>query len=154
MVLHVFPKLSISAIKEVDVNKTQQEKLGIAGIAYHEAGHAVMARLVKRRFHYVTIDPQKLDQDTGGLVRFMKSKKLDNSLCSGGYNLVIEQYIRVSLAGDVARGIFAGQEEWDLAHSDISGCLFDMHRVNVRVRKKPMHIFLGYYYGLKMNLNS
>ena len=38
-------------------------------IAYHEAGHAVMAYLLRRRFHSITIDPKKLDENTGGLVR-------------------------------------------------------------------------------------
>ena len=34
--------------------------------AYHEAGHAVMCYLLKKKFSYVTIKESDLDEDTGG----------------------------------------------------------------------------------------
>ena len=88
-------------------------------IAYHEAGHAVMAYLLRRRFHSITIDPKKLDENTGGLVRLVHSKKLINSLNAGGYSTEIEQHIRITLAGEVSSGIFSGQRKWDPSQSDV-----------------------------------
>lgn len=88
-------------------------------IAYHEAGHAVMAYLLRRRFHSITIDPEKLDEATGGLVRLVHSKKLNNSLNTYGYSKEIEQHIRITLAGEASSGIFSGQEKWSLSQTDI-----------------------------------
>lgn len=42
-------------------------------IAYHEAGHAVMAYLKRRRFKVVTIEP---DEDSGGHVSFYDGRMI------------------------------------------------------------------------------
>lgn len=36
--------------------------------AYHEAGHAVMSYLLRRRFRYVTIDKKDLSEDQRGFL--------------------------------------------------------------------------------------
>jgi len=88
-------------------------------IAYHEAGHAVMAYLLHRRFHSITIDPEKLDEGTGGLVCLVRSRSLIKSLDAGGYSTEMEKHIRITLAGEVSSGIFSGQEKWDKSQIDI-----------------------------------
>ena len=101
------------------MTKQPKKITGLEEIAYHEAGHAVMAHLLHRKFHYITVDSNKLDDDTGGLFRLVHSKKLINSLNIHGYTKEIERQIRITLAGEVSGGIFSGQEKWNMSQTDI-----------------------------------
>jgi hypothetical protein len=98
------------------LNKTSE----LDDIAYHETGHAVMAYLLRKKFHSITIDSNKLDDETGGLFRLVHSKKRIDSLSKFGYSKEIEQHIRIILAGEVSVGIFSGQEKWDMSQADIN----------------------------------
>jgi ATP-dependent Zn protease len=94
--------------------------------AYHEAGHAVMAYILKRRFHFITIDPEKLDKNTGGLVQLAHSQKLQKSLNGGGFDdnrPILEKQIKITLAAEVACGLLVGRIDWKIAEKDIQDCL-------------------------------
>lgn len=94
--------------------------------AYHEAGHAVMAYILRRRFHSVTIDPEKLDENTGGLVQLVHSRKLSETVNFGSYGgdrVLVENQIKITLGGEVACGLFVGRQNWEIAENDIQACL-------------------------------
>lgn len=97
--------------------KQRKKATELERIAYHEAGHAVMAYILRRRFHSITIDPEKLDDNTGGLVRLVHSNKLSRTIYTGCC-IQIERQIRIILAGEVACGLFIGQKNWDISQDD------------------------------------
>lgn len=92
--------------------------------AYHEAGHVVMAYILHKRFHFITIDPKKLDENTGGLVLLADSNKLLNNINMGFYvsRTAIERQIKITLGGEVACGLFVGHENWKLSGDDAIVC--------------------------------
>jgi hypothetical protein len=92
--------------------------------AYHEAGHAVMAYILQRRFHFITIDPDKLDENTGGLFQLSYSSKLSDNIKFGisDSRALIEKQIKITLAGAVACGLFVGREKWKLSEDDGTTC--------------------------------
>jgi ATP-dependent Zn protease len=85
--------------------------------AYHEAGHAVMAYLLRRKFHFITIDHEKLDENTGGLVRLVHSSKLLKSVNCGGFGdrAQIERHISLALGGVAACELLVGPKSWHLS---------------------------------------
>jgi len=93
--------------------------------AYHEAGHAVMACILHRRFHFITIDPEKLDENTGGLVGLVHSSKLLKSVNCGGFDdrAQIERHISLTLGGEAACELLVGSKNWHLSQDDAQVCM-------------------------------
>lgn len=65
----------------------------IDSTVYHEAGHCVMACLLKQRFKYVTIDAKDLDADTTGYIAMIKPHIKNWE--------TIEKCIMIGLAGPI-----------------------------------------------------
>jgi ATP-dependent Zn protease len=105
--------------------KSPQKITELERTAYHEAGHAVMAYLLKRKFHFITIDPKRLDGNTGGLVQLVHAPKLSKNLNCGGPNnrALTEKQIKILLSGEVAYGLFAGRKNWERSSDDVQACL-------------------------------
>jgi len=94
--------------------------------AYHEAGHVVMAYLLRRRFRYVTIDQNELDEETKGLVRLAKLNRPWEDICllsTEESRAKIEREIKVTLGGEVAEVLFVGRHNWPGARDDIKNCI-------------------------------
>ncbi len=93
-----------TATKKVKATKEE------VSTAYHEAGHAVAAYLLKRSFNYVTIVP---DEEKGSLghVRFRGfGENFDPAFdYSPQMRLRLEREIICSLAGDAAESIHLGR---------------------------------------------
>ena len=85
--------------------------------AYHEAGHAVMANILRRRFHFITIDPEKLDENTEGLVKMVHSNKLLETIEFGGFDsqTLTEKQIKITLGGEVACELLVGSKSRHLS---------------------------------------
>jgi len=81
--------------------------------AYHEAGHAVVAHALGRRFTGVTIVP---DADAMGRCRYAEARNFDPDLpdmYSGPrIERVVEHQIMGYLAGPIAEGILTGEKSW------------------------------------------
>ena len=81
-------------------------------IAYHEAGHAVAAFLVRRAFRYVTIKP---GEDSLGHILFRKfsdSFRPDIEYDEHKLRPPLEKVIITGLAGHAAESIYAGRNNW------------------------------------------
>jgi ATP-dependent Zn protease len=91
--------------------------------AYHEAGHAVVGHILRRRFKYVTIDPDA-EQETFGHLSWVRYKSMEQwqpDLYPERYRSRFERMIMMSLAGVVAEGLITGHHEWRYAHRDRRG---------------------------------
>lgn len=91
-------------------------------IAYHEAGHAVAYFILKRRFSFITIVPNKKDNTLGqvsseGLLpnknlqeaEFYRKKKYESS---------VEKIVIILFAGGIAESKFAGKRIYKGSGSD------------------------------------
>ena len=105
--------------------KRQNKVTELERTAYHEAGHAVMAYILQQKFRFITIDPEKLDENTGGLVKLEHSRKHLETIKFGGLHdrALIEKQIKVTLGGEVACGLFVGRKSWELSEDDAQACL-------------------------------
>lgn len=105
--------------------KRRKKVTELERIAYHEAGHVVMAYVLRQKFHFITIDPEKLDENTGGLVRLVHSNKHLETIKFGGFGswALTEKQIKITLGGEVASGLFVGRKSWKLAEDDVQACL-------------------------------
>jgi hypothetical protein len=107
------------------MTKNSKKPTAVERAAYHEAGHAVMAYLSRRRFCYVTIDQNELDEVTRGFVRVSRLKSSWNDICcSGGSQAraTIEREIKITIAGEAAEALLAGRNNWVGAKQDIEKC--------------------------------
>jgi len=96
-------------------------------VAYHEAGHVVMASLLKRRFRFVTIDQKELDRETKGLVHLAKLNRPWEDICllsTEESRAKIEREIKVALGGEVAEALLVGRHNWLGAKDDIKNCIY------------------------------
>jgi Peptidase family M41 len=88
-------------------------------IAYHEAGHAVAAYILRRRFHYVTVKPEG---DAGGHMREVlipsMAKWTDSLGWPERYRARLEKQAMISLAGAVALELITGDPQWLRASKD------------------------------------
>jgi len=111
--------------------KRQKKVTDLVRSAYHEAGHAVMAYLLRQRFCSITIDPEKLDENIGGLIRLVHSRKQLKTIKFGGLGAqaLVEKQIKLTLGGEVACGLFVGRKNWKLAEDDIQACLSLVYRL-------------------------
>ena len=94
--------------------------------AYHEAGHVIMAYLLRRRFRFATIDQNELDKETKGLVRLAKLNRPWEDICLLDTNesrAKIEREIKVTLGGEVAEALLVGRRNWLGAKDDIKNCI-------------------------------
>jgi len=109
--------LAQAILKRRIIVKRRKKVTELERTAYHEAGHAVMAYVLRRRFHFITIDPQKLDENTGGLVRLVHSSKLSKSVNWGGFadRAQIERQISLTLGGEAACELLVGPKSWHLS---------------------------------------
>jgi hypothetical protein len=76
--------------------------------AYHEAGHAVMALRLGRRFRYATVRPE---EDRLGHVRYYAANYRPDGGDSDAARLTTEQHILTLLAGAAAERRFAGRTD-------------------------------------------
>jgi len=85
--------------------------------AYHEAGHAFMAYDLRRKFHFITIDPEKLDKNTEGMVKMVRSNKLFEAIEFGDFDsrTLTEKQIKITLGGEVACGLLVGPKSCHLS---------------------------------------
>jgi hypothetical protein len=85
--------------------------------AHHEAGHAVAAFLVKRRFRHVSIEP---DQRSLGHVLYRAwDKRFDpNARFSPRTEILLRDAVVTALAGFEAQFRFSGKRPWRSARSD------------------------------------
>ena len=94
--------------------------------AYHEAGHVVMAYLLKRQFRCATIDPRELDKEMSGctFLKPLKTLSLEGIL---DYSFArirnsIEREVKIALAGEAAESMLLGRNDWISAKKDIRHC--------------------------------
>jgi ATP-dependent Zn protease len=79
--------------------------------AYHEAGHAVAALLVRRRFKYVTVEPG--DDNLGHVLYRRWGESFDPDLNSDSRTeRRIENAVFTAFAGHAAEAIFVGRGNW------------------------------------------
>lgn len=92
---------------------TEQGHSQLERNAYHEAGHAVVAHALGRRFTGVTIIP---GVDAMGRCRYAEARNFDPDLpdmYSGPrIERVVEHQIMGYLAGPIAEGILTGEKSW------------------------------------------
>ena len=90
--------------------------------AYHEAGHAVAAYLMHRRFKHITIVPEG---DVLGRVKFSlpNSFRPDHLDTDRRNEKRIETEIIIELAGLVSEGILAGRRNWRGARGDLDSAV-------------------------------
>jgi hypothetical protein len=100
------------------------ELSGLKRIAYHEAGHAVVAFVLHRRFTHVSIIP---DDTNLGHVRTPKLPPAfqPDSDYSGATRKLCEKEAMVSLGGPIAERVKIGRTMWKGADSDVKHA-FDM----------------------------
>jgi len=105
--------------------------------AYHEAGHVVMAYLLKRQFRYATIDPSEIDKEINGctFLEPIKTLSLEGVLDYSFKRIQnsIEREVKIALAGEVAEALLLGRNDWVSAKKDIQRCyeLYDFLCVNI-----------------------
>ncbi len=90
-----------------------------AATAYHEAGHAVAARLLSVRFKEVTILPTKTS--LGHVLPAAPPKWFEPDVARANSRIrsQIENRTRVLLAGPAAEARFKGRHDWRSASDDI-----------------------------------
>ena len=131
-------------------------------VAYHEAGHAVVAHALGRPFDYVTIIP---DEDQGSLGHTHSTRPrtvrhlLDCGACSVADVRFAEDDITHSLAGGLAQGLVCEVDEaclgsdersaWELANAicgdeeQIKACIaWCRHRAELILRDERVILFL------------
>ena len=86
-------------------------------VAYHEAGHAVAAFLMRRSFSYVTIKP---DESSFGHIFYQKFRDSFNPDYVEDYKIrrPLEKAIITGLAGHVAEKIYSKQENYETSEND------------------------------------
>lgn len=90
---------------------------GLQRIAYHEAGHAVAAYLLRRRFDWISIQS---DEHFLGYVTFTAIESLGaNGRGGRRARALAEREIMIDLAGNIAERIFTGRHDWMRATVDI-----------------------------------
>jgi hypothetical protein len=86
--------------------------------AYHEAGHAVMAYHVRRRFKYVTIEQE--EDSLGHILLSRWPKGIEPGIDSGAR---VENYLKnsilIDLAGHAAERLFKGRNNWVGSRQDV-----------------------------------
>ena len=97
--------------------------------AYHEAGHGVVAYLVRRSFRYVTIEKQ---EDSLGHVHFQKFREGFQPDVDIGPKIerTLEKEIMTGLGGLAAEKILTGRKRWTPSRSDIRqamNCALQLH---------------------------
>jgi len=94
--------------------------------AYHEAGHIVMAYVLRRRFHYATIDPSEFNKNMSGrtFLKPIKTLSLEGILDYSFARIQnsIEREVKIALAGEAAEGLLLGRNDWISAKKDIWHC--------------------------------
>ena len=96
-------------------------KNNLEATAYHEAGHAVAAYILRVRFHYVTIKPDVEMGTAGHLLQVLHKNMLRWEMSEGWperYRTRLERLAMISLAGPVALELITGQPQWELAPDD------------------------------------
>jgi len=95
---------------------------GLERIAYHEAGHAIVAFVLHRRFTHVSIIP---DDTTLGHIRTSKLPPTfqPESDYAGATRKLCEKEAMVSLGGVVAERFRLSRTCWKGAHEDITKAL-------------------------------
>ncbi len=88
--------------------------------AYHEAGHAVIAYSLKRKFRYVTIIPT--DGYLGCVQPSMSGYKTFHPEYDSSSRTIkhIEHEVEIYLAGQIAEKMFSGKENWKCSSQDWS----------------------------------
>jgi ATP-dependent Zn protease len=85
--------------------------------AYHEAGHAIMAYLLKFPFEKISIGPEEYSAVTftmGKMYGFHYHQATPGDFAAAGTDrAVIDKEIQVLLAGDIADSLFSGHESLD-----------------------------------------
>jgi len=86
-------------------------KISLKRVAFHEAGHAVMAFQLKCRFHHVTINPDENEGSLGHVLNGKHARVEYNRVEPSSYNrLQVEKYILVSFAGNAAERLLTGRK--------------------------------------------
>jgi ATP-dependent Zn protease len=93
--------------------------------AYHEAGHAVMHYILKKKFRYIAIDQENLPEDVAGRVSAPHSNRFWEMAEFGENEREIEKEIKIFLAGQAAETLLARRNNWIGAEGDFhkSFCL-------------------------------
>lgn len=98
------------------MNARQQRR--VKRVAYHEAGHAVAAYIVRRRWQYATIEPT---DDSLGHIRYFPAPATFHPDADEDtrtrYRL--EQYATTALGGVVAEAKLIGSHNWVGASADL-----------------------------------
>jgi len=94
----------------------------LGAIAYHEAGHAVAALVLHRRFRHVTIEP---DEDSGGHIAWSLGGPRVSELANSERRLRarIERGIIVTYAGPLAEARYTGRKNHVGARDDYKKAL-------------------------------
>ena len=94
--------------------------------AYHEAGRAVTAYILRLRFHYLTIKPDRETETAGHMLSVLNENMARWEMSDGWpdkYRARLERQAMISLAGAVAQELIASRPEWDRATSDLRTAL-------------------------------
>jgi hypothetical protein len=105
------------------LSRREQGRLNsLKAIAYHEAGHAVIAMVEGRRFIRISIIPA---DGVLGRVRFAPLPRWfkPDGVIDGRHRLFIEREVLIDLAGDAALLRFKGRRDWRGSRSDIESAV-------------------------------
>jgi Peptidase family M41 len=92
--------------------KAERERHNLERTAYHEAGHAVVAMKLDRRFHHVTIEPG--DGSLGHVLHEKFSRRFRPDIELGfRARETIDDHCLISMAGMAADSRFIGRDTWD-----------------------------------------
>jgi len=128
-------------------NKDTNKKLSARrkAIAYHEAGHAVVAYVLgAQKFRRVTIDRRLLKADTLGAVSGSYSRSFRERMDSDFDDRLVrdvEREVMVLLGGWAAQKILTGRSSWLGARSDTNKCADFLFRLwgNTAGKLKDTH---------------
>lgn len=105
-----------------------QPRKKLLATAFHEAGHAVMAYLVRRRIKRVSIEPDEKEGSLGHVENWRLRIRPD--IRSNPYtNERLDDAVKISLAGGIAEAIYTGRKNHVGATGDYRNASdYAMHR--------------------------
>jgi hypothetical protein len=119
---------------------SRREERKLKRVAYHEAGHAVVALSLRRRFRYVTIVPK--DNSLGHVLKTAKPESIEPDCdASPRVDRWIEREVMVIMAGSLAEEVFTGLHNPIGASSDYEAV------INCATQVEPDPIVCEKYLG-------
>ncbi|MFC2002560.1 hypothetical protein ACFLV4_01245 [Chloroflexota bacterium] len=107
-------------MRKKSVRTEQNPRIALKRVAYHEAGHAVMAFWLRCRFHHVSIILDESEDTVGHVLSGKRARVEYERVEPSSHNrFQIEKYILVALGGNAAERLLTGRKVWAGSETDL-----------------------------------